>query len=83
MPSEPAPAAPVVSFQKDEAIGMAIRVEDAMKTMTSLLDGAEATTHPGDHKRRTLILMARDRNRHLEYVAQRLRGTYVAAVPGS
>jgi hypothetical protein len=53
---------------------MAIRVEDASKIMTSILDGAEATTHPDDYKRKTLIIMARDRNRHLEWVASQLRG---------
>lgn len=63
-----------VTFARDEAIGLAIRVEDAFRVTASLLDGAEATTAPNDWKRRTLVTMARDRNRHLEYVALRLRG---------
>lgn len=65
---------PIISFSRDEAAGMAIRVEDAMRVMTSLLDGADAATAPEDWKRKTLITVARERNRHLEYVALRLRG---------
>ena len=67
-----------VCFSRAEARGLAIRVEDAMRVMASLLDGAEANTSPTDYKRRTLIIMARDRNRHLEYVVARLRGESVA-----
>lgn len=63
-----------ICFSRDEAAGLAIRVEDAMKIMSRLLDGAEDSTHPNDWKRQTLIIMARDRNRHLEYVVSRLRG---------
>ncbi len=63
-----------ICFSRNDAEAMAIRVEDAMRVTTGLLDGAEATTNPGDHKRKTLIIMARDRNQHLAWVASRLRG---------
>jgi len=62
-----------VYFSRDEAAGLAIRVEDAMRVTASLLDGADATTEADDWKRKTLIAMARERNGHLEYVALRLR----------
>lgn len=65
---------PPICFSRDEAAGLAIRVEDAMRVTASLLNGAEAATAPDNWKRLVLITMARDRNRHLEYVAQRLRG---------
>ena len=70
-----------VCFSRNEAEGLAIRVEDAMRVTASLLDGAEATTEPGDWKRKTLIIMARDRNRHLEHVALMLRGGGVQNEP--
>lgn len=63
-----------IAFTRDQAAGLAIRVEDAFKVTSSLLDGAEAMTRADDWKRRTLITMARDRNRHLEHVADCLRG---------
>lgn len=63
-----------ICFSKDHAAGMAIRVEDVMKIMDKLLDAADETTHPDDAKRRTIILIARDRNSHLSYVISQLRG---------
>ncbi len=63
-----------ITFTKDEAAGMAIRVEDAMKILDKLLDGAESMIEPDDYKRQTLIIMARDRNKHLKWVVDRLRG---------
>lgn len=64
----------VVVLSKGDAIGMALRVEDAAKMMKSLLDGAQEATHPGDMKRLTMIIMARDVSRHLDWVAKMLRG---------
>lgn len=63
-----------VMFSRDEAAAMAIRVEDVRQIVESLLDGAEQSTHPSDARRMTLILIARERNQHLSYVASRLRG---------
>jgi hypothetical protein len=65
---------PIITISGDEAAGMAIRVEDVMKIMNNLLDGAEVNANPHDWKRKTLIVMARERNSHLEWVIQRLRG---------
>jgi hypothetical protein len=67
-------ATKMVCFSKDEAAGMAIRVEDVMNIMNVMLQGAKAQTNPQDHKRQTVIFMARDRNQHLDWVAKRLKG---------
>ena len=74
MPTTLKNTSPPLSIPADEAIGLAIRVEDALGVMDALLDGAQATTSPDNMKLHTMILMARDRARHLEWVAYRLRG---------
>lgn len=69
-----------ILFTKDTAAGMAIRVEDVMNIMERLLDGAAQTTDPSDWRRQTVIIMARERNRHLQYVIDRLRDEEPAAI---
>ncbi len=64
----------IISFPKDKAAGMAIRIEDVYKIMEKLIDGAEQTTDSQDYKRLVLLTMARDRNSHLKYVISLLRG---------
>ncbi len=63
-----------ISLPKDLAAGMAIRVEDVYKIMENLLEGAEESIAPQDYKRLVLVTMARDRNSHLKYIINVLRG---------
>ncbi len=65
---------PPIVLNADEAAGMAIRVEDAAALMNKLLDYAEQSLEPDNHRSRALVTIARDRHRHLEYVIQLLRG---------
>ena len=65
---------PPICFSRDLAAGLAIRVEDAFAISNILLDGAEKMAEPSDWRKKTTMLIARERIGHLAHVAECLKG---------
>lgn len=61
------------SISRDEARGLAIRVEDAKKVLEAILESMEPQMPQGDYKSRVACLLARGHIRNLEHVVKRLR----------